>query len=286
MYLINILHNTLVNIIHRFLTKITTLSSFIIPHCCCAFLSTGWFTKVGKIPLLPSSALFHEAATPVKHSLLTPGPAFYPVPAVHPLSWNAFNVRKIHCSWQSLPSLVITALQVLCGSIQISHCQSLCQGAAPLSGSTFGMTVLPLIQCLCGDSSCPRWQWAAASGIDTVNGVNGVTANPPGAYCGFCIADYSQGITNRRSLWIRCAVYLLVKGWTAQGVGSFLVKGSICLVQSEIPSRENKKATDYKGMTWMEQEQGWSMLPLMEHWISSEMNRSTPLITTTTFMEG
>lgn len=164
-----------------------------------------------------------------------------------------------------------------------SHSQLLCQGAAPVSGSTFGMTVLPLIPCPCGDSSCPRWQWAAASGTEAIKGG---TANPPGAYCGFCTVDYCQRITNMRSLWIRCAVYLLVKGWGAWGLGSLLVKGSICFIQSEIPSREKEKATDYKGMTWMEQEQGWSMSPLMEHWMPSEMNRSAPLITTTSFMEG
>lgn len=105
---------------------------------------------------------------------------------------------------------------------------------------------------------CPRWQWAAASGTEEVNGG---TANPPGAYCGFCTLDYCQRITNMRSLRIRCAVYLLVKGQAAWRLGSLLVKGSICLVQSEIPSREREKATDYKGMTWMEQEQGWSMSP-------------------------
>lgn len=95
---------------------------FVLPHCCCALLSTGWFTKVGKISLLPSSAVLHEDAIPVKYSLLTLGPAFYPVPSVLQLSWNPFNLRKICCLWQSLPSLVIILLQVLCGSIQRSQC--------------------------------------------------------------------------------------------------------------------------------------------------------------------
>lgn len=138
--------------------------------------------------------------------------------------------------WWLLPSRCSMATS---RASSVSHSQVLCQGVIPQSGSTFGMTVLPLIQCLCGDSSCPRWQWAAASGTEPVDGG---TANPPGAYCGTRFIGCCQGITSRRRVRIRCVVYLLVKGQTAWELSSFLVKGSICLVQSEIHTQRERKS--------------------------------------------
>lgn len=88
------------------------------------FYSLGCFKKMGKISLSPSSAVFHVNTIPVKPSLLIVDPSFHPIPSVHLLLWNAFNLRKICCLWQSVPSLVITAFQVLYGNIQTFWCLS------------------------------------------------------------------------------------------------------------------------------------------------------------------
>lgn len=50
-----------------------------------------------------------------------------------------------------------------------------------------------------------------------------------------------QRITSRRRLWIRRATYLVIKGQTAWGFGSFLVKSSVCLVRSEISMQRKRK---------------------------------------------
>lgn len=181
-------------------------------------------------------------AIPVKYSLLTLSPAFYPIPSARPLSWNAFNLRKIWCLWQSLPSLVITALQVLYGNIQSFQClsqPSTVSGSYSTVGKHFWDDSAPSHAVSLWWLQLPTMTMSCSIRHRTSQGG---TANPPGAYCGTRFIGCCQGITTRRRVRIRCAVYLLVKGQTAWGLGSFLAKGSICLVQSEIHTQRERKS--------------------------------------------
>lgn len=114
----------------------------------------------------------------------------------------------------------------------------MCQRLTPLLGNPFGMTVLPLILCSLWLLELPV-SWAGALGTVPVDGD---TANPPEAYCDIHFMHCCQRITSRRRLWIRHATYLVVKGQTAWGFDSFLVKSSVSWIHSEISTPRKSKS--------------------------------------------
>lgn len=115
----------------------------------------------------------------------------------------------------------------------------MCQRITPLLGNLFGMTMLLLVLCSLWLLQLPI-SWAGASGPVPVDGD---TANAPGAYCDIYLMHCCQRITSRRRLWIRRATYLVIKGQTAWGFDSFLVKSSVSLVHSEISTPRKSRST-------------------------------------------
>ena len=72
-----------------------------------------------KCPQSQDFSLFHVDIIPMKSSLPILGLSLHPFLYAWLLLWNAFNLRRIHWLWQSVLSLVISALQVLSGNIHI-----------------------------------------------------------------------------------------------------------------------------------------------------------------------
>lgn len=178
--------------------------------------------------------MFHQDAIPVKYSLLTPGPAFYPVPSVLLLSWNSSNLQKYVA--HGIPSLPwwLLLCRAKSRASSVSHSQFLCWGAAPLSEALLG------------------WQCCLSSSVSGGNELQHQAQNQEWRHCQpplwllYC-REEAGGVYGSDVLFICLLKSRLLEGWAV-----FLWRVQSAWYNQKRPAEKKKKQQTAKA--WL----GWS----------------------------